>query len=629
MGQDVMSLISNVGRKAPSTRLLIAGIYACLTAGAITMVYPFLLMISGSFKTNVDRNDFDIVPSFFYDNAALYRKHMECKYNNSLTKFNPYNRSRVYEFRLINPPEQVSIQKVNDWKEFEASEKIEPGWYNLGYMFHTGDRLLLRKQREFRKRLGDLSNNDISIFNTKFDNQVKSWIAVGSIIERLTERRYQLGGTPIENEFYRFKSAQPAWFRSYPSLDGLFVQTFLEPIYGRDIRGYNRAHGTAYTNYNDIILSSSAPQNIFEKKDWERFVRDELNLQFIQINQAAKPLFTQFLSERYNGNLRQINSRYTTSYISFDGIPFPSDLLHTSNQLVDWAEFVRHVPTEHITIISPEIKFRHFLAGRYSNDLSALNRTHKTFYKSFNSIPMPTSEVDYSDFLANKKEIRAEFVSANYKQVMDYIFLHGRALSNTVIYCVLAVVFALTINPIAAYALSRFKLPSTYKVLLFCMATMAFPPAVAMIPSFLMLKHLNMLNTFAALILPGVANGFNIFLLKGFFDSLPRELYESAEIDGASEWTIFWHITMSLSKPILAVLALGAFTAAYGNFMFAFILCPDEEMWTLMVFLYQLQVEGHMGLTFAALLVAAIPTFIAFVLCQKVIMQGIVVPVEK
>jgi ABC-type glycerol-3-phosphate transport system permease component len=213
--------------------------------------------------------------------------------------------------------------------------------------------------------------------------------------------------------------------------------------------------------------------------------------------------------------------------------------------------------------------------------------------------------------------------------VADYILLHGRSLWNTLVYCALAITLALTVNPLAAYALSRYKLPSTYKILLFCMATMAFPAAVTMIPNFLLLKQLGLLNTYAALVLPGMANGFSIFLLKGFFDSLPRELYECAQIDGAGEWTMFWTFTMALSKPILAVLALGAFTVAYGNFMLAFILCPDEKMWTLMVFLYQLQIDGHTALTFAALLMAAIPTFLVFVFCQNIIIRGIVVPVEK
>jgi multiple sugar transport system permease protein len=141
--------------------------------------------------------------------------------------------------------------------------------------------------------------------------------------------------------------------------------------------------------------------------------------------------------------------------------------------------------------------------------------------------------------------------------------------------------------------------------------------------------YVSLLNTFAALVLPGMANGFFIFLLKGFFDSLPRELYEAADIDGAGEWTKFWMITMNLSKPILAVIALSAFTGAYSAFMMALIIIPDTEMWTLMVWIFQLQTQSHQGVVYAALVIAAIPTFVVFVLCQNVIIRGIVVPVEK
>ena len=90
----------------------------------------------------------------------------------------------------------------------------------------------------------------------------------------------------------------------------------------------------------------------------------------------------------------------------------------------------------------------------------------------------------------------------------------------------------------------------------------------SLVPIALGLKYVSLLNTFAALVLPGMANGFMIFMLKGFFDSLPQELYESAEIDGANEWSKFWIITMSLSKPILAVFALQAFTGAFMMAMF-------------------------------------------------------------
>jgi multiple sugar transport system permease protein len=86
---------------------------------------------------------------------------------------------------------------------------------------------------------------------------------------------------------------------------------------------------------------------------------------------------------------------------------------------------------------------------------------------------------------------------------------------------------------------------------------------------------------------------------------------------------------MALSKPILAVMALGAFIAAYSNFMMAFIVCQDESMWTLTVWLYRLQGFAGQGVMFASLLVAAVPTLIMFLFCQNLIIRGIVVPTEK
>ena len=243
------------------------------------------------------------------------------------------------------------------------------------------------------------------------------------------------------------------------------------------------------------------------------------------------------------------------------------------------------------------------------------------------------------------------------------------------------------VNPLAAYALSRFKLPGTYQILLFCMSTMAFPGEVSMIPAFILMKRfplwplvggvlamalvyallarlaprlrmrwlalvalaagllvggaalplalgpeasrVSLLNTFAALILPGAANGYFIFLLKGFFDSMPKELYEAAELDGAGEWTKFWTLTITLSKPILAVIALGAFTGAYSAFMMALIIIPDPEMWTIMVWIFQLQSQSHGAVVYASIVLAALPTFLVFAFCQNLIIRGIVVPTEK
>jgi multiple sugar transport system permease protein len=242
---------------------------------------------------------------------------------------------------------------------------------------------------------------------------------------------------------------------------------------------------------------------------------------------------------------------------------------------------------------------------------------------------IPQASLDRAAFAAEKDDWRWHFVTANYRRVAEEIFIHGRAVANTIILVILSICGALVINPLAAYALSRFKLRSSFKILLFFLATIAFPAEVTMIPVFLQLKEFHLLNTFGALVLPGLANGFSIFLLKGFFDSLPRELYEAAELDGANEFVMFWNITMNLSRPILAVIALGAFVNAYGTFFYALILAPDPKMWTVMVYVFQLRMSAAPPVVYASLILTAIPTLIVFVTCQNIILRGIVVPAEK
>ena len=191
----------------------------------------------------------------------------------------------------------------------------------------------------------------------------------------------------------------------------------------------------------------------------------------------------------------------------------------------------------------------------------------------------------------------------------------------------LSLISALTVNPMAAYSLSRFPMKSSHRVLIFFLVTIAFPVEVAMIPNFLLLRDLGLLNTFAALVLPGMANGFSIFLLKGFFDSLPAELYEAGEMDGASEFQIFRIVALPLLKPILAYIGLGAFVAAYGGFMWAMIICTDPEMWTLMVWIYDFQMfrPGN-NYILAATVLVSIPPLLVFLIANRIIMKGIVIP---
>ena len=330
---------------------------------------------------------------------------------------------------------------------------------------------------------------------------------------------------------------------------------------------------------------------------------------------------------------------YGSNYREFSELPPPEPATLAGAALADYTEYIQGWSSpddglRHRAALSslrpdgPEFGFRRFLRRKYGT-LEALNRRLDTHFSDWSRIWPPQRELHAGHVMAHKTGYRREFAVRNFIAVAESVILQDRVMFNTFLYCALAVLGALIVNPAAAYALSRFRPPSTYRLLLFMMVTMAFPPMVTQIPSFLMLREFGLLNSYAALILPGLANGYSIFLLKGFFDSLPKELYESAMLDGAGEVRIFFQFTMSLSKPILAVTALGAFTGAYGNFMMALLVCQDRKMWTLMPWLYQLQMNSGPGIVFASLLVAAIPTFLVFLCCQNVIMRGIVVPVEK
>jgi len=624
-----MGLIRRIGKPTKETRTLTWIIYFLLVTGGITMVYPFLVMISGSFKSEVDLRDYDAIPAYFHSDTALYRKYVESRYNESVRYYNINARQEVFSFKAVVPPKDVSLQKVADWREFLGAGTLPPGWTMLAHSFAIGNRMYPEYARKYRGWIVKNCGGELVTFHRKYGGLVNSWLNVSFPLQYPADRSFKLGTSPLALAQVEFKSVQPARDQVPLSLDGQYTREYLIVKYGKDIAAYNRAHGTKYGGYQEIYLPSRVPAGGRERNDWLDFVRNEINVQFLKVDPPARGAFAEFLSSRYEGKIALLNREYGAKYGDFSQVPFPRNLLTMGAQVVDWELFTRAAAPEMLSITGPEMGWRAFLKRKYAGKLGDLNRAHAASYASFERVPMPTVEAEWSDMKDRSGALRREFAGRNYRHVMEFLFLHGRGMWNTFWFCLLSVAAALIINPIAAYAMSRFNLPSTYKILLFLLATMAFPPMVTAIPNFLLLKELGLLNTFSALILPGIVSGFSIFLLKGFFDSLPRSVYEAAQIDGAGEWTMFWQLTMYLSKPILAVIALGAFTGAFGAFMFAFIVCQDERMWTLMVWLYQLQQFSHQSVTFAALLLASIPTFLAFVLCQKFIMEGIVIPTEK
>ena len=663
-----MPIISPIGARSWRVRWVYGAIYAVLAVGGVTMIYPFLLMLTGSVKSEADAAFISPWPQFWTDDLVLFQKYVESKNNVLIGDAEAAWGRRVGSWRSVGPPTESESRYLEEFLEWRP----QCPWWTLGHI--SGGKLLPINARLFRGAMYGRVKGDIDAYRASMRLPVGNWNAV--MPPPAPPGRYPPPPDPLRTAFDAFAAARPIEDRIVDNIDGQYWQ-FLARRYSEDIAVYNREHGTHLASYDDVFLERRVPSQARQREDWEEYVRELLPLRFIRLEASLGPAFREYLGGKVYANIAELNARYGTSYPSFGEVPMPARAPASAIEAIAWGGFIRdraRCPAERIEVFGPRQMFEAFVAARRGVPAAQVG-----------SLRLPIAAADYHDCLARRGELRWEFTTRNYKHVLEYILLHGRGIANTVIYCLLAIGTSLVVNPLAAYAMSRYRLPGTYKVLLFCMATMAFPGAVTMIPSFLLMKrfplfpllgggaafiltlwmlarwrpqwrewrrmvlalaaglvlgvwavpavagrpYVSLLNTFAALVLPGMANGFFIFLLKGFFDSLPRELYEAADIDGAGEWTKFWTLTMNLSKPILAVIALGAFTGAYSAFMMALIIIPDTQMWTLMVWIFQLQTQSHAAVVYAALVLAAVPTFVVFVLCQNIIIRGIVLPVEK
>ncbi|MAE64982.1 MAG: hypothetical protein CMJ18_11995 [Phycisphaeraceae bacterium] len=675
-----MPIISHIGRRSPKVVVVFTAMYALLAVGAITMLYPLLLMISGSMKSETDFYRITPIPRYLWDDDVLWQKYVEAKYGTIGQAETAYRRP-IGSWRRLEPPPPAALAdpRVDDFEAYREREPWPRHFFSLGHTQHRG--LLAKNARAFRRFVRDQYDDDITAYSHEVGIDYDAWYQVELPIANFGERTFKFQETQNYNLYYDLKGRAPVADRVVIDVDGLYWANFVRLLWA-DVAQYNAEHGTDHADLRDVLLATRPPPDGRSRDDWEQFVRDDLNLAFIRVDRSATARFREFVRGRFDGSIDELNHHWGTDHSGFGEILLPDELSSRGRMRTDLVEFIRSrpaCPLEMLSTHGPRQALERFVADRRGVPVDQIG-----------ALSMPVEALDYRDFQRQTGALRWEFATRNYIAVLQYILMHSNGIRNTIIFCALMVLTQLIVNPLAAYALSRYRPPSTYQILLFCMCTMAFPGELTMIPGFLLLKRfplvplavavvatvgaayvirralpkwsdglvgvtaalaglaagfwavpvslerlgasvtsVSLLNTFWALILPGAASGFSIFLLKGFFDSLPQELYEAAELDGAGEWTKFWTITMSLSKPILAVLALGAFTAAYSEFMMALVIIPDPEMWTIMIWLYQLQSHSHPSLVYASLVVAAIPTMLIFLFCQKIIMRGIVVPVER
>lgn len=215
----------------------------------------------------------------------------------------------------------------------------------------------------------------------------------------------------------------------------------------------------------------------------------------------------------------------------------------------------------------------------------------------------------------------------------------GRYFLNTVIVSVGGTVLMLIISSMAAYAFARLRFPYSQVLFWSILATMMIPAQVTMIPSFIILRHIPLfggndlagqgghgwLNNYLGLIIPGTAGAFGIFMLRQFFQGLPRDLEDAARIDGATERTIYWRIILPLSTPALAALGTFGFTSRWNDFMGPLLIMSDDSMKTLQLGLqvFQSQYATQWDLLMAGTVVVTLPVILVFLFGQRYFVTGI------
>ncbi len=213
----------------------------------------------------------------------------------------------------------------------------------------------------------------------------------------------------------------------------------------------------------------------------------------------------------------------------------------------------------------------------------------------------------------------------NYLRVFDRMpFLIY--LKNSVFISTVSIIGVVLSSSIVAYAFSNLSWPGRDALFIFVLATMMLPMQVTMIPLFVMFKNLGWLNTFKPLTVPAFFGGgaFNIFLLRQFFLTIPKDLLDSARIDGCSEFKIYWKIVMPLAKPALATVAILTFMFTWNDFLGPLIYLSDKMKGTLALGLGMF-VGQHLtewSLLMAASILMMLPMIFIFFFFQKYFIQG-------
>lgn len=201
----------------------------------------------------------------------------------------------------------------------------------------------------------------------------------------------------------------------------------------------------------------------------------------------------------------------------------------------------------------------------------------------------------------------------------------GRWFVNSLVLGGITTVLTLAVDALAAYAYARLEFPGKKIIFAMLLATLFLPGVMFLVPNFITVFRLGLLNTFPGVFLPALAGIFGVFFLRQFFESIPKELEEAAQLDGANTFQTFWQVVLPLAQPAMATLAVITFLASWNDFLWPLLVLKDRTLQTLPPGLRTLQgaYTSEYGQMMAGAAIAAIPVLILYLFTQRYIVESV------
>jgi multiple sugar transport system permease protein len=231
-----------------------------------------------------------------------------------------------------------------------------------------------------------------------------------------------------------------------------------------------------------------------------------------------------------------------------------------------------------------------------------------------------------ADFLRNPPTLLPSAPTTdNYGRLFDQLDF-PRFFFNSSVIALAVTVGTLLFCPMLGYALAKLRWHGKGVVMGVVLATLMVPAGITLIPNFILMSNLGLVNTYPGLILPFLAGPFGVFLMRQFMLGVPNELLEAARIDGANEFRIFWSVVMPIATPILATLGILTFLGNWNSFLYPLVMAQEPQMYTLPVALATFatgQYQADHGMLMAGSVILVVPVLIVFILFQRWITEGI------